>query len=281
MHKILKKMKLTSAAYCFEVEAARIARKAAPGQFVIVRLDEAGERIPLTIADFDRKEGTIRMVVQEEGYTTKKMALLTEGDNVLDITGPLGKPTAMQKYEKKVILVGGGLGIAPLFPILRELKAQDNDAEVILGARNKDFIFWQERFREIVPRGTAEDGSGVHLVTDDGSLGRKGFVTDELAEMLTQPVSLVMAIGPMIMMKAVTQKVPEEIPTIVSMNTLMVDGTGMCGSCRLTVGGQTRYACVDGPDFEGHTIDWDEVMTRNRLFEAEEDHICKIGLNKK
>jgi len=272
MHEIVKKIVLTPKASCFEIKAPRVAKKARPGQFVIVRLDSSGERIPLTIADYNTEKETINIVVQEEGYTSRKIGALNEGATILDITGPLGQPTKISKVEGAVVLVGGGLGIAPIYPIASAFKHQGNQVEVILGARNKEFLFWEERFRKDI------DGT-IHLVTDDGSVGRKGFVTEQVKDIiLEKKVGLVVAIGPMVMMRAVASVVPKEIETIVSMNTLMVDGTGMCGSCRLSVGGQTKYACVDGPDFDGHQIDWQEVMTRNLLFKEEEAHICKMNL---
>jgi homotetrameric NADPH-dependent glutamate synthase len=257
MFRILKREVFSPQTFLWEVAAPDIAKAVQPGQFVIVRLHEKGERIPLTVADFDRERGTVTLVVQVVGKTTKQMMEIAEGEDFPDIVGPLGKPSELEKFGT-VVLVGGGLGVAPVYPILRGIKQAGNHTISIVGFRSKDLIFWEEKFREF--------SDELHVATDDGSYGTKGFVTVILKELLEKRggrADRCVAVGPMVMMKAccdVTR--PFDIPTIVSLNSLMVDGTGMCGSCRVTVGGETRFACVDGPEFEGHQVDFDELMHR-------------------
>ncbi|MCK4402845.1 MAG: sulfide/dihydroorotate dehydrogenase-like FAD/NAD-binding protein, partial [Dehalococcoidia bacterium] len=243
--------------------------KAQPGQFVVVRSDEKGERIPLTIADWDKKEGNVTIVFMEVGTTTKKLALLNAGDNILDFVGPLGRPTEIEKFGT-VVCVAGGVGAAPMFPIARALKAQGNEIISILGARNKELLFWEERLHSV--------SDELIVTTDDGSYKRKGVVTEPLKELLdTKKIDRVIAIGPAIMMKfcSLTTK-PFGIKTMVSLNPIMVDGTGMCGCCRVSVGGETKFACVDGPDFDGHEVDWDLLMNRLRAYLDEEKESLRL-----
>ncbi|MEJ5165545.1 MAG: sulfide/dihydroorotate dehydrogenase-like FAD/NAD-binding protein [Thermoanaerobaculia bacterium] len=268
MNRILKKEVFSPVTFLWEVEAPDVAKAALPGHFVIVRHKDKGERIPLTIADFDREKGTITLVIQALGKTTKEMMALKEGDFLLNLAGPLGIPSHIEKVGT-VVMVGGGLGVAPVFPQLRAFKEKGNYTISIIGFRSKDLIFWEEKFRNF--------SDELIVTTDDGSYGRKGLVSEPLKEILQErKVDLVVAIGPAIMMKVCSEVTkPFGVKTIVSLNTIMVDGTGMCGSCRVTVGGQTKFACVDGPDFDGHLIDWNELMRRQRRFEREEKVVLK------
>lgn len=270
MFKILHKEDLTPVLRLFVMEAPEIARKAQPGQFVIVRLDERGERIPLTIADYDREKGTITLVVQEVGASTKQMGRLQAGESILDLVGPLGRPSEIEHYGT-VICVGGGVGIAPIYPIARALHEVGNTVISIIGARSQNLLFWEEKMRAV--------SDELIVCTDDGSYGRYALVTAPLKEVLEsgRPVDLVFAIGPAIMMKfaSLTTR-PFGVKTIVSINSIMVDGTGMCGACRISVDGKTRFACVDGPDFDGHLVDWDLLLERQRQYLEEE----KIALEK-
>lgn len=264
MFKILKKEPLSDAVTLFDIEAPDIARKAKAGNFFILKIDERGERIPLTIADFDSVKGTITTVFQKIGKTTFQLDELGEGDIISDVTGPLGMHSHIKRFGK-VICVGGGVGIAPVYPIARELKEAGNHVISIIGARTKDLLFWEEKMREV--------SDELIVTTDDGSYGRKCVVTVPLEEILRekQEVAQVTAIGPAIMMKFVcitTEKY--NVKTIVSLNSIMVDGTGMCGACRIEVGGETRFACVDGPEFDGHTVDFDLLMSRQRMYLDEE-----------
>ncbi len=264
MFKILEKRDLTPVLREYVMEAPEIARKAQPGQFVIVRLDEEGERIPLTIGDFDRSRGTVTLVVQEVGASTRQMGLLKAGESIRDLVGPLGRPSEIEKYGT-VVCVGGGVGIAPIYPIARALKEEGNTLISIIGARSQNLLFWEEKVRAI--------SDELIVCTDDGSYGRFALVTAPLKELLEngRHVDLVFAIGPAIMMKfscKTTQ--PFGVRTLVSINSIMVDGTGMCGACRISVGGKTRFACVDGPDFDGHQVDWDLLLERQRQYLEEE-----------
>lgn len=250
--------------FLWEVEAPDVARSAHPGQFVIVRLHEGSERIPLTIADFDKKRGTLTLVVQVVGRSTEEMATFAEGATFQDLCGPLGIPSHIEK-RNKVVLIGGGLGIAPVFPILRAHKGMGNHTISIIGFRNKDLVFWEERFRQ--------NSDELYITTDDGSYGRKGLVIDPLKDLLEKDklIDEVIAIGPLIMMKACADTTrPFGVKTIVSLNTIMVDGMGMCGGCRATVGGKDKFACVEGPDFDAHQVDFGELMKRQRRFAKEE-----------
>jgi glutamate synthase (NADPH/NADH) small chain len=251
--------------FLWDVEAPDVARAARPGHFVMARIDEHGERIPLTVADFNARQGTVTVVIQAVGKTTYEMLGLREGDTILDFIGPLGLPSHIRKLNGTVVLVGGGLGVAPIYPQLREYKNLGNRTISIVGFRNRDLIFWEDQFRECSDQ--------LIVTTDDGSYGRKGFVTHALAEVLNSEKDIreVVAIGPIPMMKACSETTrPFGIPTIVSLNSIMVDGTGMCGSCRVTVGGAMKFACVDGADFDGHLVNFDELSLRQKRFEREE-----------
>ena len=270
MFEIIKKEKLSEKINLYEVKAPRVARKCRPGQFVIVRIVEDCERIPLTIADFNRKAETITLVVQEVGFSTERMGKLKIGDTILDLAGPLGQPSHITQ-AKTVLMVAGGLGIAPIFPIARAFKEAGNKVISIIGSKSKDLLFWQEKMQNI--------SDELLIATDDGTLGHKGFVTELVKEVLNkEKIDLVLAIGPGVMMYAVVKIVPEDIQMVVSLNTLMVDGTGMCGGCRVTVGGETKFTCVDGPEFDGHKIDFAEFLNRHNIYKKEEEHICQIRL---
>ncbi len=251
--------------FLWDVEAPDVARAARPGHFVMARIDEHGERIPLTVADFDANRGTVTVVIQAVGKTTFEMMALGEGDYLLDFIGPLGLPSDIRKREGTVVLVGGGLGVAPVFPQLREYKALGNRTVSVVGFRNRDLVFWEDRFREF--------SDELIVTTDDGSYGRRGFVTHALADVLANEKNVceAVAIGPIPMMKACSETTRRfGVPTIVSLNSIMVDGTGMCGSCRVTVGGKMKFACVDGADFDGHLVNFDELALRQKRFEREE-----------
>jgi len=254
----------------YRISAPRIAKKAAAGQFVIVRVGENGERIPLTIADWDAHEGSISIVFMEVGTTTTKLSRLQDGDAVVDIVGPLGNPTEIENFGT-VCLMAGGFATATIMPIARAMKTAGNRVVTIVGARNKDLLFWRDRLSSV--------SDELIITTDDGSAGRKGVVTEPIKEMLErgEHIDRVIAIGPSIMMKfsALTTK-PFGIKTIVSMNPIMIDGTGMCGCCRVSVNGQTRFACVDGPEFDAHAIDWDNFMARQRTYVEEEKRSLEI-----
>jgi len=263
MYRILEKEVLAPTLNLFVMEAPKVAAKARAGQFIILRIDEQGERIPLTIGDFDREKGTVTLVFQEVGKTTKQLGAMNTGDAVLDFVGPLGEPTHIEKYGR-VAVVGGGVGVAPVYPIARALKEAGNEVVGIIGARTKELLFWEERMR----------GACTELLvtTDDGSYVRKGFVTDVLKEVMdAQKPDLAVAIGPQPMMRAVCNLTKEYgVRTVVSLNSIMVDGTGMCGCCRVTVGGKTRFVCVDGPDFDGHQVDFAELARRSAVYREQE-----------
>ena len=264
MYKIVTKKSLAPEITLFEIEASLIAKKALPGQFVILRIDERGERIPLTIYEADGIRGRITVIFQEVGKTTKKLSRLKVGDCLLDLLGPLGRPTTIKKYGE-VLAIGGGIGIIPLVPITRALKEAGNRIITILGARTKNLIILEKEMK-----GLSRES---YLTTDDGSQGEKGLVTDVLERLIAQKrrVDRVLAIGPLIMMKKVCEITKrEKIPTIVSLNTIMVDGTGMCGSCRVRIGGENRFVCVHGPEFSGELVDFDELLVREKRFAKEE-----------
>ncbi len=257
MYKILQKVELNPSMTKMVVDAPLIAKKAKPGQFIIFRVDEQGERVPLTIADYDANEGTVTIIYQKVGASTMLLDTLNEGDYILDFVGPLGVPSELEGY-KKVAVIGGGAGCAIAYPQAKALHAMGTDVDVIAGFRNTDLIILEDEMK------AASDN--LYLMTDDGSNGNKGFVTTALEQNIKNGVEydLVIAIGPVPMMRAVSNLTKEYgIKTIVSMNPIMIDGTGMCGGCRLTVGGKTKFACVDGPDFDGHEVDFDELMKRN------------------
>ncbi len=263
-YRIVKKEVYSPVTYMWEVEAPDVARAAQPGHFLMVRMNEEGERIPLTVADFDRQRGTVTVVIQAVGKSTREMMALAEGDAILDFIGPLGEASHIQK-RSKVILVGGGLGVAPVYPQLRAYKELGSTTLSIIGFRTRHLVFWEEKFRA--------QSDELHIATDDGSYGHKGFVSQVLQMLLEshRDTEEVVAIGPLPMMKAccdVTR--PFGVRTLVSLNSIMVDGTGMCGSCRVTVGGKLKFACVDGPDFDGHQVDFEELLRRQRRFQREE-----------
>jgi len=265
MYRILEKQVLSEAVKLMVVEAPVVARKAKAGQFVIVRIDEPGERIPLTIADFNHDAGTITLIFQEVGKSTMQMGTLKPGDELITVAGPLGHPTDIEKYGT-VICVGGGVGIAPTFPIVRALKQAGNTVISIMGARNKALLFWEDRMR------SASDE--LIVCTDDGSYGRKAVVTEPLKELLEKRgkgVARVWAIGPAIMMKFVSMATkPYNVPTIVSLNTIMIDGTGMCGGCRVVLDGGPQFVCVDGPEFDAHKVNWDTLLSRLGFYRDQE-----------
>ncbi|CCO08919.1 sulfide/dihydroorotate dehydrogenase-like FAD/NAD-binding protein [Desulforamulus hydrothermalis] len=270
MYQIVSKKTLAPAIHEYEILAPKVAKKARAGQFVILRVDEDGERIPLTIADYNREAGTITVVFAEAGYSTGKLGKLEAGDAVQDFVGPLGVPSHVDKFGK-VVMVAGGVGVAPVFPIARAMKAAGNHVVGIMGARSKDLIFWEQRMQEVCHQ--------LLVTTDDGSYVRKGFVTDVLRQYIEEAgrPDLVMAIGPLPMMRAVADLTREYgIKTMVSLNSIMVDGTGMCGACRVTVGGETKFVCVDGPEFDGHLVDFAEQLMRSRKYKAEE----QLALNR-
>ena len=263
MFKIVAREKLTPLIDCFKVEAPAISRKAKAGQFVIIRVDEVGERIPLTLADWDAGEGTLTLVAMQVGTSTRKLGALKAGDSLQNLVGPLGLPSDIENFGT-VICVGGGVGIAPIHPIARALREAGNKVISIIGARNKDLLFWESHMKKV--------SDELIVTTDDGSYARKGLVTEPLKEKLDAgKIHRVIAIGPAVMMKfcSLTTK-PFNVPTIVSMNSIMVDGTGMCGCCRISVGGLTKFACVDGPDFDGHQVDWNIAFDRQKVYLKEE-----------
>jgi len=263
MYQILLKEDLVVKVHLFKIAAPNVAGKARAGQFVIIRIDEKGERIPLTIADWDRKEGSVTVVFMEVGTTTHRLAELKKGDGIANFIGPLGKPTHIDNFGT-VVCVAGGFAVATIYPIARALREKGNRVTSIMGARSKDLIFWEDRLRSV--------SNQLIVTTDDGSYGRKGLVTEPLKELLEAGgVDRVIAIGPSIMMKFSAKTTePFGVKTIVSLNPIMVDGTGMCGCCRVSVGGATRFVCVDGPDFDGHEVDWDLLLARQRTYLDEE-----------
>lgn len=274
MYKILKKKHLSPEVFSMEIEAPMIARERKAGQFVIIQKGgDFNERIPLTIANADPEKGTITIVFQAVGEGTHLLARMNEGDFIENVLGPLGSPTHIEKFGK-VVCVGGGVGVAPLYPIAKAMKEAGNNVRCIIGARNKSLILEEDLMREIDP--------DLIVVTDDGSYGRKGLVTEPLEELCREGVDQVVAIGPGIMMKFCTLTAAKtDTPILVSLNTIMIDGTGMCGGCRVTVGGETKFVCVDGPEFDGHHVDWDNMMKRSRTYKAQEmekHHKCHIDL---
>ena len=280
MFKILKKEELSPNVFSMDIDAPRVARKAQAGQFIVLRVDEKGERIPLTIANFDRQTGRINIVFQVIGASTMELAALNEGDAILDFVGPLGRPSEIAKLDGTMVVVGGGIGVAPTFPIARAMKEAGNKVIAIMGAKTKDILIMEKEMKEVTDE--------ILVTTDDGSRGIKGFVTYAVQELVDrgEKIAQITAIGPVIMMKSVADATREYgIHTVVSLNPIMVDGTGMCGGCRVTVGDETKFACVDGPEFDGHLVDFRGLMSRQRMYrdmEAEEkDHVCRIGLGGK
>ena len=262
-YKILLKKEICPNQFEITIDAPYVVRNAQAGQFIIFRADESGERVPLTIADFDKEKGILTLVFMAVGYSTKKLASLNEGDEIADIAGPLGRPTHIEKYGT-VVCLAGGYGAAPCYLIAKAFKDAGNKVYMIMGARNKDLIFWQDKMKDACTE--------LFITTDDGSLGEKGFVTGVLERIINrEPVNYAIAVGPMPMMRAVADLTRNKgIYTEASMNPIMVDGTGMCGACRVTVGGATKFACVDGPDFDAHKIDFDEVINRTRIYKEQE-----------
>ena len=271
MYEILEKKILSDTVKLMKIKAPLVAKKAQAGQFIILRIDEKGERIPLTIADYDRKKGTITAIFMEVGKTTKQLGTMKVGDKLLNFAGPLGQASEIENFGT-VVMIGGGVGIAPLYPIIRALKQAGNYVISILGARNEKLLMLEKEIEEF--------SDELHICTDDGSKGTKGFVSNILQNLIDEgkKVDIVWAIGPVIMMKVVADLTKKyDIKTIVSLNPIMVDGTGMCGGCRVSVGGETKFACVDGPEFDGHLVDFNNLMLRNRRFVSEEDHSCKMA----
>ena len=273
MYPIVRKEKLADKIYLMDVMAPRVAKSCLPGQFIIVKMDEEGERIPLTICDYDREKGTVTIVFQTVGYSTTRMAEYKEGDSFMDFVGPLGCPSELCEEEnleetrkKKIVFIAGGVGTAPVYPQVKWLKEHGVDVDVIMGSRTKDLLFYVDEMKAVA--------GNLYVTTDDGSYGRSGMVTKTIQDLVEQEgkhYDLCVAIGPMIMMKFVcvlTKKL--NIPTVVSMNPIMVDGTGMCGACRLVVGDEVKFACVDGPEFDGHLVNFDEAMQRQQIYKTQE-----------
>ena len=266
MYKIVRKEALKPTVILYEIEAPMVAKKAQPGQFIILRVDENGERIPITIHDYDREKGTVTIIVQTIGATTEKLSHKAEGESIQDFVGPLGKPTETEG-KKKVCVVGGGVGCAIAYPVLKKFHDCGAEVHAVVGFKNKDLVILEDKFKAV--------SSVLKVCTDDGSYGQQGMVTDALKELLDagNVYDEIFAIGPAIMMKFVCKTTePYGVPTTVSMSPIMVDGTGMCGGCCLTVGGETKFACVDGPDFDGHKVDWDETLKRGRMYFDWERH---------
>ena len=294
MFEILEKQNLAEGIWLMKIHAPRVARSAQPGQFVIVRTDEIGERIPLTISDYDPEQGSVTIVTQALGVSTRKICALEAGDSLADFAGPLGRPSDFvaepldELRGKRILFVAGGVGTAPVYPQVKWLHDHGVEADVIIGAKNKDMLIYTDAMRAVA--------SELYIATDDGSEGFRGLVTDLIKELIDKQgkrYDVCVAIGPMIMMKfvALTTKA-YGLKTVVSLNALMVDGTGMCGACRVTVGGKTRFTCVDGPEFDAHEVDFDEAMRRQGMYRTQEQraaaieaeraagHVCKIGLDK-
>ena len=275
MYKIVRKKDLNSAVCLLEIEAPFVAKKAQAGQFIIFRIDEMGERVPLTIAGYDREKGTVTIIFQKVGFSTIALGNMNEGDYIQDFVGPLGKPSEVEGH-KKVCVVGGGVGCAIALPTAQAFKEAGAEVDVIVGFRSKDIVILEDEFR------AASDN--MYLMTDDGSYGEHGFVTVKLQQLLEagNKYDCVLAIGPIPMMKFVSKTTePFGVKTMVSLNPIMIDGTGMCGGCRVTVGGETKFACVDGPEFDGHQVDYAELMSRNATYrereaEVTETHTCRM-----
>ena len=275
MYKIVRKKELNDSVTLMEIEAPFVAKKAKAGQFIIFRIDEKSERVPLTIAGYDREKGTVSIIFQKVGFSTKALGALNEGDYIRDFVGPLGKPTDVEG-KKRVCVVGGGVGCAIALPAAVAFKEAGAEVDVIIGFRNKDIVILEDEFRACADH--------LYLMTDDGSYGEKGFGTVKLQQLLESGIQYdeVLAIGPVPMMKFVCKTTePFGVRTMVSLNPIMVDGTGMCGGCRVTVGGETKFACVDGPEFDGHKVDFAELMSRNvtyrdREAEVAKDHVCRM-----
>ncbi len=270
MYQIVKKRRLNDTVTLMEIHAPHVAKKAQPGQFIIFRVDDQGERIPLTIAGYDREKGTVTIIFQKVGFTTNHLDQQVEGGFIRDFVGPLGEPSHFDGI-KRAAVVGGGLGVAIAYPQAKALHDLGAKVDGIMGFRNESLIILEQEMKDAC--------ENLFLMTDDGSNGNKGFVTDALRKRIEEgeKYDAVVAIGPLPMMKAVSELTrPYGIKTIVSMNPIMIDGTGMCGGCRVTVGGETKFACVDGPDFDGHLVDFDQAMARSRMYREEEQHFCRL-----
>lgn len=274
MYKIVNKRVLNPTVMLMDIEAPLIAKKAEPGQFIILRVNEEGERIPLTIADYNREAGLVTIIFQIVGKTTLALSALNEGDYLCDFVGPLGKASELEGL-KKVAVIGGGVGSAIAYPVAKKLFEAGADVDVIIGFRNKDLVILEDEFRA--------KSTTLHIMTDDGSYGEKGLVTNALEALITSgnKYDRVIAIGPLVMMKFVCELTKKyEVSTVVSMNPIMIDGTGMCGGCRLTVGNETKFACVDGPEFDGHLVDFNEAIARSSMYKAQEreahSHQCHL-----
>ena len=277
MFKILRKEEWSPNVYAMDIEAPRVAKKAQAGQFIVLRVNEEGERIPLTIADYDRETGKILIVFQAIGASTMELAALEAGDTILDFVGPLGRPSEIAKLDGTMVVVGGGIGVAPTYPIARAMKEAGNKVIAIMGAKTKDILIMEDEMKAVTDE--------VLVTTDDGSYGIKGFVTNAVQALVDrgEKIAQITAIGPVIMMKSVADATRDlGIHTVVSLNPIMVDGTGMCGGCRVTVGEETKFACVDGPEFDGHLVDFKGLMSRQRMYRdkeaVEKDHVCHICL---
>lgn len=276
MFKILRKEEWSPNVYAMDIEAPRVAKKAQAGQFIVLRINEEGERIPLTIADYDRETGKILIVFQAIGASTMELAALEAGDTILDFVGPLGRPSEIAKLDGTMVVVGGGIGVAPTYPIARAMKEAGNKVIAIMGAKTKDILIMEDEMKAVTDE--------VLVTTDDGSYGIKGFVTNAVQALVDrgEKIAQITAIGPVIMMKSVADATRDlGIHTVVSLNPIMVDGTGMCGGCRVTVGGEVKFACVDGPDFDGHKVDYAELMNRNGVYrereaEVRQTHKCRL-----
>lgn len=268
MYEILEKKILCPQIKEIVLDTPAIAQKAQAGQFIVIRIDEKGERIPLTVADYDREKGTMTVIFQEAGRTTQQLGALNKGDFLMDVVGPMGISSSMEKVGT-VVCVGGGVGSAALYILLKAFKKAGNKTVAIIGAKNKEFLFWEEKIKSV--------SSQMFVTTDDGSYGRKGFVTEELESFIkNEKCDLIFAVGPMVMMNAVCRvSEPHKIKTIVSLNSIMVDATGMCGACRVEVGGETKFACVDGPDFDGHKVNFQLLLQRQKMYLTEEKTILK------
>ena len=279
MYKIISKRELSSGIFQMEIEAPQIAKKVQSGQFVILRINEEGERIPLTVADYDREKGLIKIIFQAVGLSTKLLGNMKENDYILDFVGPLGKRSEISSGLGTVVCIGGGIGVAPIHPVAKAMKEAGNKVISIIGARSKDILIMEEDIKKV--------SDEVLVTTDDGSYGIHGFVTDALKQIIDRgdKPAVVYAIGPVVMMRSVAKATKMSgIKTVVSLNPIMIDGTGMCGCCRVTVGDETRFACVDGPEFDGHLVDFEELMMRLTMYREEEakakDHSCRIGLGR-
>ena len=284
MYRITRKEFLNPVTCLMEVEAPRLAKSAKPGQFLIVRADEDGERVPLTVCDYNKEKGTVTIVIQIIGASSRIICSLNEGDCMADVVGPLGQPSEFihcpdsELAQQRYIFIAGGLGVAPVYPQAKYLHQRGAKVDIIIGAKTKEMLILKDEMAAVC--------DNLHICTDDGSEGYKGLVTEMLANLIDggEKYTQAVAIGPMIMMKFVTLTAKKyELPLVVSLNTLMVDGTGMCGACRVTIGGKTKFACVDGPEFDAYLVDFDEAMRRQGMYrsqEQESDHKCKIGIGK-